>query len=162
MSESKKKVTYQEGTAILHSGGSSGASASSLPALSLNPLVMLHRIQSLFNTHEGDPKNVGHVVSLPLLLAVFASLVFLTGVTYWVTFFDFGSLNLVIAMLVAMIKASLVVLYFMHLRWDRPMIGVVFLTALLGTVLFITLALLDTGQYLPDLIHGYSPGMQGH
>lgn len=157
----KQKITYQEGSAILHGQrASSGPGLPAfMPAFDPNPLVMLQRVQGLFNTHEGDPKNVGHVVSLPLLTVVFLTLVFLTGVTYWVTFFDFGSFNLIIAMLVALIKGSLVVLYFMHMRWDRTMIPVVFLVSLLAIALFIAFALLDTSTNMPDMIHGYSPGM---
>ncbi len=160
MSKDNKKqrqIEYQEGTAILH--GPQASAGPSLPAFSANPLVMLRRIQGIFNTHEGDPKNVGHVVSLPLIAVVFLTLVFLTGVTYWVTYFDFGSMNLVIAMLVAFIKASLVILYFMHMRWDRPMIPVVFLVSLIAVVLFITFALMDTTTYKPDMIKGYAPNV---
>ncbi|MCC7479726.1 cytochrome C oxidase subunit IV family protein [bacterium] len=158
MSKNNKKqpqIQYQEGSAILH--GPQASAGPALPAISANPFVMLQRIQGIFNTHEGDPKNVGHVVSLPLLTVVFLTLVFLTGVTYWVTFFDFGSLNLVIALLVALVKASLVVLYFMHMRWDRPMIPVVFIVSLTAVVLFIAFALIDTTTYKPEQIKGYAP-----
>ena len=50
--------------------------------------------------------------------AVFIALLVLTGVTVWTGKHDFGELNIVIAMLIATVKASLVVLFFMHL-WDE-------------------------------------------
>ena len=43
---------------------------------------------------------------------------------------DLGGLNLWIAMAIATVKATLVVLYFMHMRYDRPVNAIVFVTAL--------------------------------
>jgi hypothetical protein len=47
----------------------------------------------------------------------------------------------------------------MHMRYDRPMNAIVFITALLFVVLFVSLALIDTQAYAPDLIPGYGPGL---
>ena len=69
-----------------------------------------------------------HVVSWRVYLAVFAALVVLTGVTVLVTGFDFGPLNLIVALGVAVAKASLVVLYFMHARYSPRLTGVVIAT----------------------------------
>ena len=102
---------------------------------------------------------VGHVVPLKLLVGVLFVLLVLTVLTVAVTKVDLGNLNLVIAMAIAAVKGSLVLLYFMHLRWDRPFNAVVFVSSLVLVALFIILALLDTSQYQPDLIPGYAPGM---
>ena len=59
-----------------------------------------------------------HITPLKTYLAVAGTLFFLTAVTVWVSYFDFGSFNIIIAMGVATMKASIVALFFMHLLWD--------------------------------------------
>ena len=103
---------------------------------------------------EPSPHRVAlaHVVPLKFMVAVWATLIFLTIVTVGVTYVDLGSMNLVVAMLIATVKGTLVCLYFMHLRWDRPLNAIVFGTALLMLAIFITIALLDTTQYQHQII----------
>jgi cytochrome c oxidase subunit 4 len=55
-------------------------------------------------------------IGLGSYFAVFFALMVLTAVTIWVAFMDFGFLNNVIAVGIAVIKGSLVILYFMHVR----------------------------------------------
>ncbi len=57
-----------------------------------------------------------HAASPRTYVAVFAALIALTGLTTMVAFFDFGIWNPVIALTIACTKATLVVLFFMHLR----------------------------------------------
>lgn len=102
---------------------------------------------------------VGHVVPLWLLAAVLGALLVLTYITVAATYFDLGSANLWLAMAIATVKAYLVALYFMHLRFDRPFNGVLFLCALVFVALFVGIALMDSLAYRPDLIPGYAPGM---
>lgn len=103
---------------------------------------------------------VGHVVPLRVLLAVLGALLALTFVTVAITWVDLGPLNLIAALAIAVVKASLVALYFMHLRWDRPFNAVVLILSLSLVMLFVALSLLDSRQYQPDVIPGYSPDMQ--
>jgi cytochrome c oxidase subunit IV len=100
-----------------------------------------------------------HVVPWRTLAAVLATLVGLTVATVAATWVDLGPWNLVVALGIATFKASLVLLYFMHLRWDRPFHAVVFVVTLLFLALFITLAMLDTRAYEPEMIPGYAPGI---
>jgi cytochrome c oxidase subunit 4 len=93
------------------------------------------------------PHGVGHVVPFSLLRNVFLGLCAMTVITVVASEFDFGELNLLVAMAIAVVKASLVVLFFMHLLWDRPFNAIVFVGCLIFVGLFISLALLDTGQY---------------
>ena len=92
-----------------------------------------------------------HIMPLPVLGAVFAALIVFTVLTVSATRFDLGSWNLVVAMAIATVKASLVVLYFMHLRYDHPFNAIIFIAALVFVTLFISLTLLDTLQYQPDI-----------
>ena len=103
---------------------------------------------------------VGHVVPPRVLLTVWGALLVLTVVTVAVTYVDLGPLNLWVALAIAGVKATLVALYFMHLRWDRPFNGIVLLASLLFVVLFVGGALTDTLEYQGDLIPDYAPGVQ--
>jgi cytochrome c oxidase subunit IV len=89
-------------------------------------------------THPG-----GHVVSWRVYLAVFAALCVLTGVTVLVTGFDFGPLNLIVALGVAVTKASLVVLYFMHARYSPRLTGVVIAASIAFFAILVFLTLTD-------------------
>jgi cytochrome c oxidase subunit IV len=57
--------------------------------------------------------------------AIFAALMVLTGVTTSVAFFDLGVMNAVVALSIAVLKASLVVLFFMHLKYSSRMVWVI-------------------------------------
>lgn len=118
-----------------------------------------HAISSTHEAH-GHGERVGHVVPLKVLAAVWGGLLVLTVVTVAAIKVDLGGFNLWIAMAIATVKASLVVLYFMHMRYDRPFNAIVFVAALLFVMLFVSLALLDSKAYGPDLIPGYAPAME--
>src|SRR6476619_3737881 len=76
------------------------------------------------------------------------TLLFLTIVTVLATRVDFGAnINLAVAMVIAVTKATLVILFFMHLRYDKLFHSVVFVSALLAASLFVGFTLMDTGQY---------------
>jgi cytochrome c oxidase subunit 4 len=109
---------------------------------------------------ESQRAALAHVVPLRVLLAVWAALVLLTWITVAVAHVDLGNLNLWIAMTIATVKASLVALYFMHLRYDKPFYGVILVGALLFVMLFIGLAMMDTLAYEHQLIPGYAPELQ--
>ncbi len=102
---------------------------------------------------------VSHVVPMKVLVGVWAALLVLTVLTVAAIKVDLGSLNLWIAMAIATLKASLVVLYFMHMRYDRPFNAIVFVTALFFVMLFVSIAMLDSKAYEPELVPGYAPGM---
>jgi cytochrome c oxidase subunit IV len=107
------------------------------------------------------PHALAHIVPLWLLATVFAALVVLTAITVAVAGIELGSLNIYVALGIAGIKATLVVLFFMHLRYDRPFNMVVFLGCLLFVVIFISLVLKDTQSYRHSLIPSEAPAMKG-
>jgi cytochrome c oxidase subunit IV len=96
---------------------------------------------------DSHAQHLAHVVPPRVLLSVFVTLIVLTFVTVAATWFDYGDWALLIAMGIATFKASLVALYFMHLRYDNPFYAIVFLTALLFLAIFLSITLLDTFQY---------------
>jgi cytochrome c oxidase subunit 4 len=112
------------------------------------------------HANDSEHAQVGHVVPLQLLFGVLAALLVLTVVTVAVTFVDLGPLNLVVALAIAVVKGSLVLLYFMHLRWDRPFNAVIIISALAFVAIFIGLTLLDSYSYQADIIPGFGSQVQ--
>jgi cytochrome c oxidase subunit 4 len=67
----------------------------------------------------------GHIAPKSLYYAVFAALIVGTVITVVVAFFDLGFLNNVVMLTIACTKATLVVLFFMHVRWGTRLTWVV-------------------------------------
>ncbi|PIE24299.1 MAG: hypothetical protein CSA62_03170 [Planctomycetota bacterium] len=107
---------------------------------------MSEHTQNTDHQHEEGGDHHPHVVPLPLLLGVFAALIFLTIVTVAVTYVDLGWFNVWLAMGIAAIKSILVCLVFMHLLWDRPFNSIIFLASLIFVFLFVSMSLLDTSE----------------
>jgi cytochrome c oxidase subunit 4 len=105
---------------------------------------------------DHEHHGVGHVAPLRALLGTGIALLFLTWVTVAVAEIDLGRANIYVALTVAVVKGSLVALFFMHLRWDRPFNAIVFIGSLVFVALFLAFAMVDTAEYLPDLIAGDS------
>ena len=82
-----------------------------------------------------------HVVPIRTYVVIFATLVALTGVTTAVAFVNLGPMNVVVMLLIAFTKATLVVLYFMHVRFTSRLTqiaaggGFVWLAILIGLTL---------------------------
>ena len=101
--------------------------------------------------HDGHGHDgLAHLTPASLLFKVWGALMVFTFLTVGVSYLDFGGqTNLVVAMLIATAKASLVVVFFMHLRWDRRFHALTFLSGLLFVILFIGLVLTDRAEYQP-------------
>lgn len=87
----------------------------------------------------------GHGTGYGIYVAVWGGLVVLTGATVGVSYIDLGILNVVVALLIASAKASLVALFFMHLRsenrlvWTFALVPIFFLVLIIGGTLSDTL-----------------------
>ncbi len=96
-----------------------------------------------------------HIVPVRVLAGVLLALLGLTFATVAVTWsakLDFGRAgNLWIALTIATVKATLVVLYFMHVRYAKPIVGIILLSALAFVLLFAGGTLMDTHAYQPDI-----------
>jgi len=84
-----------------------------------------------------------HVESKRNYFLVFGALMVLTMLTVYVAYFDFGAWNNVVAMAIAVAKASLVVLIFMGVRHSSPLTKLVVIGALLWMVFMVGLTLTD-------------------
>jgi cytochrome c oxidase subunit 4 len=95
---------------------------------------------------------LAHTTPVSMLVGILAALMVLTVLTVSVTSVDLGSQgNLVVAMVIATIKAGLVVAFFMHLVWDKKLHLILFLTSVLFLILFLSLSVNDRGEYQPDI-----------
>ena len=74
---------------------------------------------------------------------IFVALLVLTGLTYVVATFDFGLLNTPIALAVAILKAALVVVYFMGVRYNTPLTKVVVVSGFCWLLIMFGLTLND-------------------
>lgn len=83
------------------------------------------------------------IVPTQTYFAVYVALLVLTIITVAVAQFDFGSLNIVIALFVAFIKASLVACVFMGLYWDKGFNRILILVSILFIALFLGLSAAD-------------------
>jgi cytochrome c oxidase subunit IV len=84
-----------------------------------------------------------HIVSPKLYVVIFTSLMLGTGITVWAAFQNFGKLNIVIALVIATIKASLVVLYFMHARYSPKRTQLVIVCSVFWLAIMLALTLTD-------------------
>lgn len=78
-----------------------------------------------------------------LYVGVWAALLLLTGVTVSVAQVDMKHVAVLTAMLIAACKGTLVLLYFMHLRFERPLYAVMIAAALGTYAVFIALTFAD-------------------
>jgi cytochrome c oxidase subunit 4 len=85
-----------------------------------------------------------HIVSLKIYVSIFLALLVGTALTVWAGLHDFpGQWNVIIALTIAVVKATLVVLYFMHVRYSSRLIWVVFTSALFWLAILFALTLSD-------------------
>jgi cytochrome c oxidase subunit IV len=92
-----------------------------------------------------------HIVPVKVYVAVWVSLLLLTGLTTGVAYIDLGVFNTVAALVIAVAKMMLVVLFFMHMKYTPGIPRIVIVAALfwLGLMMSITLADEKTRDWTP-------------
>lgn len=113
-----------------------------------------HALAHEHSLHHGNGEHnpIAHVASARLLITVFVALVALTFLTVWQgTQLELGSMEVVVVLVIATIKAGLVIAYFMHLRYDKPLNAFAFLFSLFFVALFLGLTIADAWSYRPDV-----------
>lgn len=85
----------------------------------------------------------GHISPVSLYIVIFLALMVGTALTVAVAFINLGSLNFPVAMLIAVVKASLVVWYFMHLKWQSHLTKLTLATGLFFLAILLGMMLLD-------------------
>jgi cytochrome c oxidase subunit IV len=91
-----------------------------------------------------------HIVPKKIYFAIFAILLILTAVTVFTAFYDLGPLNVIVAIAIACTKGTLVILYFMHVRYSERLTWVVVITGFgwLGVMIVLTLSDYFTRHWL--------------
>ncbi len=79
--------------------------------------------------------NGQHIISYKTLVLILSGLLVLTGITVGVSFIDLGWANVWVALLIASIKSSLVLMFFMHLKYESR----VMVLSFLGTIFFLAI-----------------------
>jgi cytochrome c oxidase subunit 4 len=83
------------------------------------------------------------VVPKKIYFLVFSALIVLTLTTVRVATIDLGPLNTIVALVIAACKATLVILFFMHVRYGKKLIWLVVASGLMWLALLIGLTLAD-------------------
>ena len=91
------------------------------------------------STHAEDQ----HHVPYRVYFIVWAALLVLTAVTVGVSYVDMKNVTVLTAMLIAATKSMLVLLYFMHIRFEKPMYSVMILAAMMTYGIFVALTFVD-------------------
>jgi cytochrome c oxidase subunit IV len=109
--------------------------------------------------HSADAHGHGHAegefahpAPISMLLAVFFALLVLTVLTVYQSRFDLGDMEIVLTLFIATVKAGLVIAFFMHLLWDKPLNAIVILSSLIFVSLFLGFCLMDAKGYRSQLI----------
>jgi cytochrome c oxidase subunit 4 len=103
------------------------------------------------HAHAGEHEHGGPATYTRNLLA----LLMLTAITVGAAYINFGSGNVVIALTIATIKATLVALFFMHLRWEKPVNAIIGMAGFLFLGIFLGFCLLDfdsRNNFLPTTL----------
>jgi cytochrome c oxidase subunit IV len=89
----------------------------------------------------GHVEHSEHLLPKSLYFKIFGALMVLTALTVSLAYVDLGQFNIVVALAVAIVKASLVVMFFMHLKYESHLTkvvlgaGVFWLVLLLGIIM---------------------------
>jgi cytochrome c oxidase subunit 4 len=84
-----------------------------------------------------------HIVSPKVYVGIFLSLMVLTAATVAAAYVNLGPFNIVIALAIASVKATLVVLYFMHARYSPKRTHLVIIAAVFWLAVMLALTLSD-------------------
>jgi cytochrome c oxidase subunit 4 len=96
-----------------------------------------------------------HVIPIGVYVGIWAILMFLTGLTVFVSFLELHDWNIVLALVIATIKGTLVVLFFMHLFYSSKLTKVTVIAALFFLFLLLSLSMTDylTRGWLTNPLH---------
>ena len=88
-----------------------------------------------------DPMH--HVTGKGTYYAIFAALMILTAITVGIAYLDLGALNVPVAFAIATVKATLVILFFMHVRHSTRLTWVIIIGSFLWLGVLFALTLSD-------------------
>lgn len=111
--------------------------------------------------HSEGAHDLGHVIPYKIYLSVLIFLLVLTVITVAVSRVDFGTFNIVVAMLIASVKAGVVGAYFMHLKYENPVIWIYVAFPIVLLFIMIGGIFLDNPHRIDPKIHYEHPKVEG-
>lgn len=99
--------------------------------------------------HDGE---FSHPMPIWMLLSVFVALLVLTVLTVYQSTFSLGNIEVWMSLAIATVKAGLVIAFFMHLLWDKPLNAIIILSSLVFVALFLGFTMMDAQGYREHLI----------
>ncbi|MBX3420723.1 MAG: cytochrome C oxidase subunit IV family protein [Pirellulaceae bacterium] len=96
---------------------------------------------------HGQHHGFSHPMPVWQLIAVFLALIVLTFLTVFQATLELGNIELIASLIIATIKASLVILFFMHMIHDKPLNAILFIGSFIFVALFLGFTLMDAGAY---------------
>ncbi len=97
--------------------------------------------KNLHDLHD----NLDHVVSPRIYIIVGSALLVMTGLTVWASYLELGVFNPIVAIFIACVKASIVVLFFMHVKYSSKLTK---LTVGAGLFTFLALISMTLSDYI--------------
>jgi cytochrome c oxidase subunit 4 len=96
-----------------------------------------------------------HVIASSVYVGIWAILMVLTAVTVFASYIEMGDFNIVVALVIATIKATLVVLFFMHLYYSSKLTKVTVVAAIFFLFLLLGLSMTDylTRGWITNPLH---------
>jgi|SRR5580698_7970512 cytochrome c oxidase subunit 4 len=92
---------------------------------------------------EQHSEHAEHVVPMSTYVGVFLALLVGTALTTWVAYIDLGAFNTVVALVIAFIKMTLVILFFMHVKYNKGLTRIVIVAAFFWLGIMMTFMLAD-------------------
>jgi len=108
-----------------------------------------HAHKSNGHGHDGE---FSHPMPVWMLLSVFFALLALTVLTVYQSTFSLGNMEIWLSLSIATVKAGLVIAFFMHLLWDKPLNAIIILSSLVFVALFLGFTMMDAQGYRENLI----------
>lgn len=90
-----------------------------------------------------EESHTPHIVSFANQLKVWIALLLLTWLTVTIAYIDFGNLTLSIALIIASVKSTIVLTYFMHLKFDSKILTLFLVLVIVIFAVFIGLTFFD-------------------
>ena len=87
-----------------------------------------------------------HILPRSLYFGIFGILMALTIVTVAAAYVDLGNLNIIVAIAIALVKATFVILFFMHVKYSSKLTWVVVGAGVFWLIILLTMLMLDYGS----------------
>ena len=108
--------------------------------------------------HAHASHGAGHISPVSMYITIFLALMVLTGVTVGAAYIDLGAFNFAVAMVIAAFKASLVVWYFMHVKYQSRLTKLTLATGLFFLAILLGMMLIDyTSRNFTPMLPGTGP-----